>query len=326
MSTRPEASVVVATFDRAAAVRRLLDALSRQEGAAPFEVVVGIDGSTDGTEALLAAYAAPFTLRWESAANAGRASALNRALRQATGRLVIILDDDMVPSPGLVAAHLAEHAPGEGPRFVMGAAPIEPLPGQTPFRRYMAVTRNEHYERLAEPGRELHVRDLYSGNASVPRDVLLEVGGFDERFRRYGGEDVDLALRLEAAGVRFGFSTRAWATEGYDKTYPELARDMEGEGANAVALALEHPRAAAGQQFAEPWPQPRWWKAARRALVAATELVPATRRLVDGVVGAAIRRGTRRTHLLIRFALEYHYWLGAKPALEAARAEGRLLP
>lgn len=325
MSGRPRASVVVATYNRRGAVQRLLDALAAQAAPFEFEVVVAVDGSGDGTAAMLRSYRAPFELRWDEAPNTGRAAARNRALRAARAPIVIVLDDDMVPPPEFVAAHVAEHEGGER-RFVMGAAPILPDPAAGPFKRYMTMTRNEHYERLGRPGRALHVRDLYVGNASFPKAVVEEVGFLDERFRRYGGEDVDFALRLEAAGISFHFSSAAWANEAYEKTYRELAADMVDEGHNAVMLAVEHPAAAAGQQFAEPWPQPWWWKAARRALLALTRVMPRTSDVVDAFTELLERRRSRRTHLWLRFALEYHYWRGAGPALARARAQGHRLP
>lgn len=319
------ASIVVPTYERGQAVVRLLEALRAQTcDPASFEVVVVADGSTDGTLELVEAFRAPFTVRGAWQENAGRASAANRAVALARAELLILLDDDMIAAPGLVAAHVAAHAGGE-PRFVMGPAPIAPPARPSPFLRYMATTRNEHYARLAEPGRVFHVRDLYSGNASVRRDVLVGAGGFDEAYRTYGGEDVDLALRLEQAGVAFAFCPEALASEAYEKTFRELASDMVEEGRNAVRLAVRHPQAAAGQQFAEPWPQPAWWKAARRALLALTRVVPQTRAAVTGATAALDRRGASHMHLLLRFVLEYHYWLGAGPELRAARREG-LLP
>jgi len=320
------ASIVVATYQRAPAVRRLLEALSAQAcDPACFEVVIVADGSTDGTLELVEGFEAPFTLRGARQENTGRAAASNRAIGLARADLLIILDDDMVAAPGLVAAHIAAHADAAERRFVMGPAPIALPASPSPFLRYMTTTRNEHYARLAEPGHVFHVRDLYSANASVRREVLLGVGGFDEAYRTYGGEDVDLALRLEEAGVVFGFCADAAAAEAYEKTFRELAADMVQEGRNAVRLAIEHPQAAAGQQFSEPWPQPWWWKAARRGLLAVTRIAPRTRNAVTAATDALDRRGARRMHLLLRFVLEYHYWIGAGPELRRARREG-LLP
>ena len=322
----PAASIVVASYERAPSVRRLLEALCDQTGdPASFEVIIVADGSTDGTLELVEGFDPPFALRGAWQENTGRAAASNRAIGLARADLLIILDDDMVAEPGLVAAHIAAHPDGGERCFVMGPAPIALPASPRPFLRYMATTRNEHYARLAEPGHVFHVRDLYSANASVRRDVLLGVGGFDEAYRTYGGEDVDLALRLQEAGVAFGFCLQAAAAEVYEKTFRELAADMVQEGRNAVRLAIEHPQAAAGQQFSEPWPQPWWWKAARRGLLGLTRLVPSTRDAVTAATDALDRRGARHMHLLLRFVLEYHYWIGAGPELRRARREG-LLP
>jgi GT2 family glycosyltransferase len=319
------ASVVVATYQRRDAVARLLTSLCAQTAdPQSFEVIVVADGSTDGTTELVESFAAPYALRGEWQENTGRAAASNRAIALSSAGLLVILDDDMVASPGLIAAHVAAHADGR-PRFVMGPAPIQPGRDASPFLRYMATMRNEHYERLAEPGHVFHVRELYSGNASVPRAVMQRVGGFDEQYRTYGGEDVDLALRLRAAGVELSFAPDALASEGYEKHFTDLADDMVQEGRNAVTLALAHPQAASGQQFAEPWPQAWWWKAARRTLLALTRVVPATRRAVVGLTAALDRHGARHMHLWLRFVLEYHYWIGAGPELRRARREGRPL-
>jgi GT2 family glycosyltransferase len=50
-------------------------------------------------------------------------------------------------------------------------------------------------------------RQFYTGNTSLPREVLLKSGGFDERFRR--AEDIELAYRIEKLGVEFCFTMAA---------------------------------------------------------------------------------------------------------------------
>ncbi len=45
-----------------------------------------------------------------------------------------------------------------------------------------------------------------AGNASVPREQLRAIGGFDEGFRGWGFEDNDLALRLQESGLPLHFA------------------------------------------------------------------------------------------------------------------------
>src|SRR5262245_25867711 len=92
----PDLSIVVPTYNRRAGIERFLRALEEQTfPATRFEVVVVDDGSTDGTDAALAAMQTPYRLRVLHQENAGPAAARNAGLREAQGRLIVFLDDDV---------------------------------------------------------------------------------------------------------------------------------------------------------------------------------------------------------------------------------------
>ena len=59
----PSFSIVIPTFQRRTVVCDAVRALARLKYAGPFEVIVVIDGSTDGTAAALAQLDVPFSLR-----------------------------------------------------------------------------------------------------------------------------------------------------------------------------------------------------------------------------------------------------------------------
>src|SRR6185503_15784205 len=105
-----ELSIVIPTYNRAKHLRLCLEALNRQtQVASDFEVVVVIDGSTDKTIEMLKRFETPYSLRiiWQK--NSGQASALNQGIREALGRYILFLDDDIVADPRLVAEHLRAH-------------------------------------------------------------------------------------------------------------------------------------------------------------------------------------------------------------------------
>jgi glycosyltransferase involved in cell wall biosynthesis len=93
----------------------------------------------------------------------------------------------------------------------MGAVPMAVKDGAPPHVRYLAAKFDEHLSRLARPDHSFQIRDFYSGNASIRRNELLTAGLFDDRFRSYGNEDLELAHRLVKSGVRLGFSPEAVA-------------------------------------------------------------------------------------------------------------------
>src|SRR5688572_30585556 len=98
--TVPTLSVLVPTHQRRAHLARALHALARQSLPPEiFEVVVSVDGSTDGTIEMLRRTDLPYRVVALGRANQGRARALNAALAAARGDVVVLLDDDMEPAP-----------------------------------------------------------------------------------------------------------------------------------------------------------------------------------------------------------------------------------
>lgn len=209
-------SIVIPTFNRKDSLQKTLDGLARQTyPAEQFEAVVVSDGSTDGTDALLAQFAAaaPFALQAVAQPNGGPARARNNGIEHAQGEVVVFLDDDVEPAPDFLAVHAALHA-GQDSTVVIG--PMLPDPAllwQEPAwiawehamleKQYMAWRTGE-WEGCGP-------HHFYSGNASVRREDLAAVGGFDEQFPRQ--EDVELAVRLEKQrGVRFVYAPDARGT------------------------------------------------------------------------------------------------------------------
>ncbi len=316
-------SVVVPTFNRRESVRRALDTLARQTmSPSSFEVVVSIDGSEDGTRELVAGYNAPFSLRGIWQPNRGRAGACNAGIRAARGELIILLDDDMEPVAGFLEAHRAEHTPGRA-RGVVGAVPIRHDRFSPPIVRYVGQKFDRHFDVLSQPGYRVSFREFYSGNFSIPRAVLLEVGVFDEDFRVYGNEDGELALRLMAAGVELTYSSAALARQHYEKTFAMLARDWIAQGRTAVLCGRKHPDWVSRLMNYENGSSK--WRALRAGLLRASRVFPKLPNAVVFVVQNTERILDKRGRALwggrIDFyglALDYFFWLGARPELDRA--------
>ena len=309
-------SVVVPTRNRRSEIVRLVGRLAGQ--TAPFEAVVAVDGSTDGTAEALAALGLPYPLRVVHGPGRGRAAACNEAIRAATGDVVLVLDDDMEPEPQLVERHAAHHPPGSR-RCVLGAVPVSD-DDTTPTARYVARRFADHAVRLAQPGHVFVARDFYTGNTSIRRDVLLEVGAFDERFTAYGNEDVELFLRLRAAGVELAFDAAAVARQRYGKTFAGLIRDTIAKGTTSVVLARAHPEAFGELQLAELTTRFRRWPVVRSALLAASRRGAS----FTGVAVALERVGAWRSTLFSILVLDYFYWHGVERGLDDAPVEGDL--
>ena len=303
---------------------RLLERL-REQTLPPtdFEVVVSIDGSDDGTLEAVEGFAAPFAISAVRHANQGRAATVNAGVARARGEILVILDDDMEPTPELLAGHLHEHEPGARVGAV-GAAPFrlqEPMP---PFSRYRGERFNDLISELARRPESIDFLEAYTGNFSVRRADFIGAGGFDATFDGYGLEDYELALRLTRTGVRLVLAADAIAYQHYDKGFAAAARDSESRGRSTVIFASLHPSDAAGLEGLPNPPRP---SVARRlfryALPRVTGVVPVVPALVLGLVGISERRRIRLLPFAYELGLEYFYLLGMREAASDRRQSAR---
>ncbi|MES2120703.1 MAG: glycosyltransferase family 2 protein [Pseudomonadota bacterium] len=183
-------SIIVPTYQRREMVCEAVNALARLEYDGPLEIIVVVDGSTDGTASALAGLNCPFRLKVLEQANQGQAAARNRGAEVATGEILLFLDDDMICEPDLVQQHARAYA--DGADVVTGEVPIHPESAKSLTTD--VLTRAASWPR----GGKASPFDVYSGHLSIRRKVFREVAGFDEVLFAggYGGEDLDLGLRL----------------------------------------------------------------------------------------------------------------------------------
>jgi hypothetical protein len=203
-----EATVIVATRDRAGFLRDCLTRLARQSALGRFDVIVVDNGSTDVTPAVIAqASAASHGLvRGLELAEPNRGKARNAGLAAAGGRIIIFCDDDTLPPDHFVEAHLEAHAAAaqDDKADSVVSGPIINVPDGSA---------------LPEPGPANFSRAFFcTCNVSAPKRALEQIGGFDERYDLYGWEDTDVGVRLRANGLRRIF---AWAAYIYHVKPPE---------------------------------------------------------------------------------------------------------
>jgi GT2 family glycosyltransferase len=315
LTSRVAVSVIVPTYERRDSVLRLCTALAAQtEPASEFELLVTVDGSTDGTPEALANITVPYALRtlWQD--NRGRGAAINAGLHAATGDLVILLDDDMEPLPSFVTAHRRAHA-AAARHGVMGAVPIPLDERSSASARYIAARFNGHLRNLERKDYARRLTDFYSGNFSIPREALLQVGGFDEDFRLYGNEDLELSFRLAKAGIAIAYEPGALALQHHDKSFAALARDSIAEGRTAVLFADKHPEAFDDLKLGTFEQGPRSLRFLRNALLAASRDENGLR---DGIVRLEALLSRARPPgmgAFYRLSLGYCYWVGVRAAL-----------
>lgn len=231
----PWISVVIPTYNRANLLRGTLEALTAQRmPAGTVEVIVADDGSSDDTPDVVHDFTRRLALRYHFQPDRGfrAAAARNAGAHLASAPVLVFADSGILPGPDFLSSHLEAHTTGPAAviGYTFGYRPGDPTPGladalqTTPVaevvRRYGdAATfldiRHQAFERFAFDLDRTIVpwQWFWSLNCSVPADAFRAVGGFDESFRSWGGEDLELGFRLFRHGLRFQINQDAWAVD-----------------------------------------------------------------------------------------------------------------
>jgi GT2 family glycosyltransferase len=133
------------------------------------------------------------------------AAARNAAARASIGDVIVFLDIDCIPTPDLIADY-ARFA-GEVDALLMGEVMYLPGGATTGDWTYDAFAKvaEKHSDRRGPPPEGWEIcpdyRCFWSLNFAMRRTTFLNVGGFDEHYFGYGGEDTDFGKTLSAAGV-----------------------------------------------------------------------------------------------------------------------------
>lgn len=242
-------SLVVPTLDRAEALYNLLRHLEHQT-LQPDEIVV-VDQSAREDGRIRDLVRSRPSIRFHRIPVPGLPNARNVGVSLSRGEVVLFLDDDSIPDPGLVKAHAERYGDpsvaGVGGR-VSGGYDRASGPVGRFNPRSGTVLRN------FGAGVVCDVDHLPGGNMSFRREVFAAVGGFDVAFGGSAiGEETDFCLRARRAGFRLVFEPAAavdhlhWPTGGCRA--PRMEDWLYWHAHNAMLFALRHARAAAWPLF-----------------------------------------------------------------------------
>jgi len=251
----PRVSVVTPTYQRRDALPAFVEPLLREPGL--HELVIAVDGSTDGTVEWLQSLARDDArVKVLSLPNRGAGATRQAGVEAAEGDVVLLMDDDVIAEPGLVAGHASRHAAGER-KLVLGYMPNDWAslpPGRRGIARIYRNAYEAHARRFAaDPDFVLH--GLWGGNLSMPRDELLRVG-IEKLAVKRGQDDREFGIRCLKAGIRGAFEPSLRARHLYDRDLAAFRRDMRVQGesrrlihdAHADLLGGELVRTASGSE------------------------------------------------------------------------------
>lgn len=229
-------SIVISCYNQKETIRLALESLRRQiKSPKIFEVVIADDASVDGTDMLIRKLRYPIYLKYTRAEkNEGRALNRNRGIAKAAGGKIILIDGDMVPSPGFIEAYLDGW--NEFPGAVCIGSRKPPSDQQLPrWEQYIYSRGRQSRERgYAVPGKY-----FTSDNFSIDKTIIDDLGGFDENFQIWGGEDTDFGLRLERGGVPIRYIPEALCYHHHIRTFDGTLEGFVKFGQTGYPLLLQ---------------------------------------------------------------------------------------
>lgn len=224
----PSVAVIMLTFNQRETTLRGLGSLSAEDRA-QVRVLVWDNASTDGTAEALRERFPEVHVHWHHC-NLGVASGRNTAASHAMTRFapthLLFLDNDLVLTPGFVAALLEPFA-GDA-RLGQTQAKLRFLGAPDQINDGGGCTISFWRGRTEPVGRYEVDRGQYDqpapcvacgGAMMVRADVFRELGGFDSAFDPFGPEDLDFSLRLQKRGYRALYVPRAMAYHEVSHTF-----------------------------------------------------------------------------------------------------------
>ena len=203
----PEISIIVANWNGEKFLREGLASLWESAVAAghPFELIVVDDASTDGSVALIQLEFPQARLLINSE-NQRFARASNRGAREAQGRILLMVNNDVIAPPDFVARIAAPFFEPPDPRHPLFAAGAKTIDWENGAPNHLCMTpawrRGGIGKEWSDPEGRHEPAYVQGGAAAYDRAMFLQLGGFDPLYSPGYWEDYDLSYRAAKAGWR----------------------------------------------------------------------------------------------------------------------------
>ncbi|MGR5148958.1 glycosyltransferase [Photobacterium alginatilyticum] len=215
-----EISVVIPTYNRSDLLSHTLTALKAQTlDKDRFEVVIIDDGGSDDSEEIVSRFKSDLNVKYfwqeDNGFRAGKARNIGTAI--AKGNYIVYVDTGVLLSTTSLEEHLKVHQKALHPIAIIGYVYGFDLNSEGIDKMNTVIDANnvdsilyQLHKQSAFDIRQRQYDDLgenithwpapfdlfWTCHVSAERNELLKAGLFDENFQSWGGEDVDLGVRL----------------------------------------------------------------------------------------------------------------------------------
>lgn len=221
-------SFVIPTYNNKKLLENTLEALNYQEGFGKedYQAVIIDDGSNDNTHEIIEKEKRNYNLKYiflERKADSCRAKARNHGWKNADGEIIIFLDSDIIIKRDYLSK-LAKCFETESNIVVLSTrlmlkddVLIEEISNGTLFEKYKydkskkELFEHRHYLFDAMSYNLNCFIDpwlyAYSCNLAIPGEIIKRAEGFDENYKGWGVEDLDLGYKIITGGTKFIYNS-----------------------------------------------------------------------------------------------------------------------
>lgn len=232
-------SVVVAAYNSEKTISATIEALLSQDyPKGNLEIIIADDGSTDGTAEIVKKYPVKYLYQ----ENKGPAAARNYGWKSARGEIVCFTDSDCVPEKEWVSKIIKEYTSDD----IAGVGGSYDIVNSDNL--LARCVHEEIIQRHLKSPKEVNYLGCF--NVSYRRNVLKEVGGFDESYLDASGEDNELAYKIVKKGYKLIFDKNIKVGHYHPtKLSGYLKRQMK-HGFWRMKLYRDHPDMSKGDVYA----------------------------------------------------------------------------
>lgn len=221
-------SIIIPTYNAQDLLRETLDCLVDQTVSTDlYEVIIADDGSSDNTKEVVQDFSSLLDIHYYYQEDDGfrLAAARNLGLEHAKYPLVLFFDCGMIATEDLVEKHLMAHKDQPDSVLIGLSYGVEEYSTENAKELTQLINTLDRTELFSELSQRKNLYDCrydtcqeidfdlsktrapwvmcWGGHVSCSTQTLKQIGGCDEAFRSWGGEDVDMAIRLFEHGCQF---------------------------------------------------------------------------------------------------------------------------
>jgi len=230
-------SVVIPICNSEKTIKRTIEALLSQKTEKSYEVIVVDDGSTDETPNIIQKYPIKIILK----KNAGPSVARNTGWKAASGKIVAFTDSDCIPVPDWLDT-ISKHFQDLSVGGVGGTYKTENR--GSILATYIGEDIGFRHNRLRK---EIEATGTFS--AAFRKNLLKQVGGFDETYEKATAEDFDLCFAIRKTGYKIIYEPKAIVGHYHKEEFLKYMKSQFWHSVWRVYVYKKYKNMAKGDQY-----------------------------------------------------------------------------